>query len=698
MNLGIAYADLSIRDRRVNPMQAIACYQQALRFCTPETAPAEYAITQVNLGNSYLHLLTGDRGVNLMQAIAYYQQALLFWKPETAPFDYAITQNNLGTAYAQLPTGDRGANLAQAIACYEAALRFRTPEAAPGDCRTTNRNLADLYFSQQDWDSALIAYQAAMDAGERLYRAGLSTESKATEVAQNAHLYRHAAFAATHLRNAAEALLILEHGKTRLLTEALRLRVPRPVDVPDDVWNAFERAGAAVRTVQFRNTTMFGEERDPVQAYDARIQNAKAASAALDATIEQVRAYAPDFLKAIDLPSIQALLPDEHTALMAFCITDQGSMVFVMSHASGEPVQLIELSDFTQANLTNLLIERDTDGKPTGGWLVDYWSQDQSRWQHTMDHVLAQVGKQLIASVVATLPAGIQKLILLPTGGLFLLPLHAVPLSDGDSDRLCDRYQISYAPSAEVLANSQIKTARAGGQSLYAVINPEADPRLVFTPVEGAAIAGLFTTRQIHEGQTGTKEAVVAGLHGRNYLHVSCHGSYNWNDPPESGLALADGRLTLAELQSGTVDLSAARLVTLSACETGISDIFQGSAEEYVGLPAGFMLAGVPCVVSSLWAVPDISTALLMERFYRNHLEGEMDFPVALQEAQAWVRQLKAPEVMEYAENCYQQSKPAQQAELFKYIRHYRYQAKTDPTAKPFAHPYYWAAFTVNGM
>src|SRR5204862_6812405 len=114
------------------------------------------------------------------------------------------------------------------------------------------------------------------------------------------------------------------------------------------------------------------------------------------------------------------------------------------------------------------------------------------------------------------------------------------------------------------------------------------------------------------------------------------HGSYDCNDPPASGLELADDRLTLADLQQGAVDLSAARLVTLSACETGISDVLRGSAEEYVGIPAGFLLAGVPCVVSSLWAVPDLSTALLMERFYRNHLKNDLEFPAALREAQVW--------------------------------------------------------------
>jgi CHAT domain-containing protein len=50
-------------------------------------------------------------------------------------------------------------------------------------------------------------------------------------------------------------------------------------------------------------------------------------------------------------------------------------------------------------------------------------------------------------------------------------------------------------------------------------------------------------------------------------------------------LALADGRLTLAELQEGVVDVTTARLLTLSVCETGLSDVLRGSAAEYVALP-----------------------------------------------------------------------------------------------------------------
>ena len=185
-------------DRAANLQKAIACYEQALRFRTPEAAPFDYATTQINLGNAYLQLPVGDRAANLQQAIACYEQALRFYTPEAAPFDYAMTQINLGTAYRQLPVGDRAANLQQAIACFEQALRVFTPEADPsttpdpddayadlpvGDradnlqkaiacyerpdrCRHTADGLGDLYFGECQWNQAKASYTTAIKAAE----------------------------------------------------------------------------------------------------------------------------------------------------------------------------------------------------------------------------------------------------------------------------------------------------------------------------------------------------------------------------------------------------------------------------------------------------------------------------------------------------------------------------------------------------
>jgi CHAT domain-containing protein/tetratricopeptide (TPR) repeat protein len=703
-NLGIAYVRLPTGDRAANLAQAIDCFQEALRFRKPDVAPLEYAMIQNNLGNAYRELPTGDQAVNLAQAIRCFQEALRFRTPEVAPLEYAMTQANMGNAYMELPTGDRAANLAQAIGCYQQALRFLTPEAAPLECRRTNRNLADLYFTQGAWQAALDAYQAAIEAGERLYRAGLSAASKSSEIAANVSLNHRAAFAAARCGKPTQALLILERGKTRLLAESLRLQVPRPANVPDEVWAAFEQAGANIRAAQAGATTQSGEELTPVEAYEARVQAARAANAALDEAIGKVRTYAPHFLEAIDLPTVEAQLADRQTALIAFCITEQGSIGFVVSQHDQE-IQIIEMPTFTQTDLKRLIAEWDADGQPTGGWLVAYaynrFFNDRTTfegWQGTIIRVLAELGERLLTPLLFALSTDIERIIFLPSAELFLFPLHAVPLAGNASELLCDRYQISYAPSIEVLVDVRARVRQQVTPELYAVINPEADPHLVFTAVEGTALAQLFAQRTLDAGRDGTKQRVLAGMPGRSYLHFSCHGSYDWYNPPASGLNLADIRLTLADLQQGEVDLSAARLVTLSACETGISDVLRGSAEEYVGIPAGFLLAGVPCVVSSLWSVPDLSTALLMERFYSNHLKSGMDFAAALRKAQLWVRNLQIGEVAQYAERCYLEAQEDEKAELYRLMRSYRALAKQNPTLRPFEHAYYWAAFTVNGM
>lgn len=151
-------------------------------------------------------------------------------------------------------------------------------------------------------------------------------------------------------------------------------------------------------------------------------------------------------------------------------------------------------------------------------------------------------------------------------------------------------------------------------------------------------------------------------------------------------------------LQSDILDMPFTRLVTLSACETGLSDVLRGSPEEYVGLPAGFMLAGVPCIVSSLWSVPEISTALLMECFYRNHLLRGLNFAAALREAQLWLRGLTAGEVADYAAKTRGQVRFGPTiAALWRTERHYHYRQEQNPQDRPFFHPYYWAAFAANG-
>ena len=78
-----------------------------------------------------------------------------------------------------------------------------------------------------------------------------------------------------------------------------------------------------------------------------------------------------------------------------------------------------------------------------------------------------------------------------------------------------------------------------------------------------------------------------------------------------SSLHLADGWITVQDLTSQRLR---AKLVTLSACETGLSKVFAG--DELLSLARGFLAAGAASMVVSLWTVNDEAASRLMRSFY----------------------------------------------------------------------------------
>ncbi|WP_129629264.1 CHAT domain-containing protein [Candidatus Oscillochloris fontis] len=710
-NLGYAYSKRLAGSKADNIEQAIQHYEHALEVRTRTNLPEKWAMTLLDLGNAHMEREYGDHAENIRQAIRCYEDALQVYTFQAFPTSWATIQYQLGLIYSRY-LGNTPAMSERAANYYQAALRVYQPEVTPHLCRLASGQLANLFFSQRNWPSALAAYQTAMVAGEQIYRAGLSVESKTSEIAENARFYRHAAYAAVQAGELAQALSILDSGKTRLLADTLRLRIRRPDAVPDDVWIHYQESVAVYRETQAMGqplrdsanqiTNSFSniDQQELTEHYALLEQRQRVANESMNSAIGQVRQFVPGFLADSDLATWRAALPDASMALVAFCMTDQGSVALIVTH---EGVVHVDIPSFTESNLTQLLFGEMLDQTGVrGGWVRSYYS-NKAHWYDSMDATLARVGADLLAPVVAMLPPTIKHLIMLPSGGLYLLPLHAALLPDSAQTRLCDRYQVSYAPSVKVLATCYVRASHANGQALFAVINPQEDSNLAYSPIEGLAISELFSTHRIFNGRLGQKETVKTETKQCTYLHFSCHGIYDRNDPSTSGLALADSRLTLAELQQEIVDLSAARLVTLSACETGLSDAHGELAEEYIGLPAGFLTAGVPCVVSSLWSVPDISTALLMEQFYLNHHRDGMSIIEALHSAQKWLREMNIRDVVRYVDKAYQQARQSgvtKETEILLWTdrRQYSRLAEQDSTSSPFAHPYYWAAFTVSGV
>ena len=207
---------------------------------------------------------------------------------------------------------------------------------------------------------------------------------------------------------------------------------------------------------------------------------------------------------------------------------------------------------------------------------------------------------------------GVRKLAVVPHGLLHQVPFHA--LFDGER-YLIERFEFSYAPSATVYALCQEQESNRQDRALVFGVD---DPTIPAATAEAHAIAGRLPGTKAYVGEAATVEALRSGVAERVTLHLACHGLFRSDNPMFSALKLHDGWLTAADAMS--LDLDGA-LVTLSACESGRSEVYGG--DETIGLTRAFLGAGAATLVVSLWLVQDETTAELMGEWYGRLRDGQ---------------------------------------------------------------------------
>jgi CHAT domain-containing protein len=222
---------------------------------------------------------------------------------------------------------------------------------------------------------------------------------------------------------------------------------------------------------------------------------------------------------------------------------------------------------------------------------------------------------------------GDRRLVVVPHRALHYVPFHA--LDDGEG-YVVERREVSYAPSASVLSYCLARPSRPFRRALLMGIADEQTPRV---REEIAALAPLFPESLALLDAEATIGALREHAPASDVLHLACHGQFRPDSPLFSSLRLGDGWLTVRDAY--TLDVGAG-LVTLSACETGVSAIAPG--DELLGLVRGFIYAGAPTLLLSLWTVDDEATAELMKDFY-THLRAGAGPAAALRAAQ--LRQMK---------------------------------------------------------
>ncbi|MCL1474717.1 CHAT domain-containing protein [Argonema antarcticum] len=722
-NLGIVYWNRLCGNQARNRERAINYLTNALQVYTKADFPEKWAETKNILGVVYWERTWGNKAENLEQAINCYQNALEVYTQEDFPEKWSYTKNNLAVAYTNRILGERSQNLNQAVDCCQDALLVQNCEAFPQAYVRTLFNLGIAYQESRQFDEAYIAFESAINTIEFL-RGEIVSRELINEVKQKLaeewnNLYQRMVEVCLEIHNYPKAIEYVERSKARSLVELLATRDLYPKgQMPKQVQNKVQQLRLEIDIENRRLAA------DATPDY-TRVNQ-------LRQQYNEIYSYEP-----IRFEQIQNLINDS-AAIVQWYIFGDCFRAFIITRHSQAPFvwtssieDLKNLQNWSTEYLSAYYAPRWVEAKAQGKEL-------RTQWGIGMGSRLQQLAEIMhIDDILSHIPTTCDELILVPYRYLHLLPLHALPVipklrQRQDDSRLegaateggyclLDEFSggVRYAPSCELLQQTQNRK-RSEFNHIFAIQNPTHD--LTYTGIEVAAIRQHFQHWDVLSEDDARKEAISdERLRIAHCAHFSCHGYFNFEDPLLSALLLADahisqmpvdtdlkpyfplpdGRaialdkcLTLADLF--TLDLNQCRLVTLSACETGLTD-FQSLGDEYISLSSGFLYAGSSSVVHSLWEVNELSSAFLMIKFYEN-LQDPKNYPnvaIALNQAQVWLRKATNKQLLRWLK---------EKESIFKKILGYSewlkllQLLKQDVNAKPCESPYYWAAFCAIGQ
>ena len=235
----------------------------------------------------------------------------------------------------------------------------------------------------------------------------------------------------------------------------------------------------------------------------------------------------------------------------------------------------------------------------------------------------------------------------------------------GEAARLIPDGPVVLAPTARlhglawpllpVLGDRPFSVVPSAGQWLRARATPRpttrnrrtvlvSGPGLATGGAEVPLLAASHPDATLLAGRDATLEQVMHQLDGADLVHLAAHGNFRADSPLFSALDLADGPLTVHDLERVR---RAPYRVVLSACESGV--LAPVGAEELLGLAAALFSLGTAGLVSSVAEVNDTATADLMVELHAALADGadpatalhrvrrEADDPVATGTAAAFL-------------------------------------------------------------
>lgn len=656
MNIGSTYGRFGEPRKGLKPLLQALAVQRQLGDRRGE------AVTLNDLGWTYLVL--GERSA----AKQRFEQALAALKGVQAPPTEAGVLTGLAWADTELGHPRKAAEAFERALPLLAAAGDRNFEAS------TLLGLARARYRIGDLKAAREAVEAALGKIESLRRKSASYDSRAAYLAAKQDFYGFYVDLLMELDRRepdaghdARALAVSEEARARTLLEAL---TEAGADLRQDVPSALLAREADLA----RRVNDADRERRRLLAGGAPADQQAAAEKELrlllrdyDRAQAEIRLASPRYAaltrpRPLDLREIQERVVDRDTLLLEYSLGRERSFLWAVTPDSLDSFLLPPRAVIEEA-------------ARRAHSLLAASHQTLARGQTEL--ALAGLSRLLLAPVAGRL-AG-KRLLIVGDGALHYLPFAALPVpGDPTKAPLVAGHEIVTLPSASALALLRRETAgrrpstatiaviadpvfepedprvrrRSGPQAAAVVadVRSAASPRLPlgrlpFSRAEAAAILALVPPGQRMSALdfAASRETVLGGgLERYRILHFATHGVLDTAHPELSGLVLStvdpqgrprDGVVRAHEIYR--LSLSA-DLVVLSACQTALGKEIRG--EGLAGLTRGFMYAGAPRVLVSLWEVEDQATAELMRRFYSGMLERGLPPAAALRSAQASLR------------------------------------------------------------
>jgi CHAT domain-containing protein len=513
-----------------------------------------------------------------------------------------------------------------------AALRAISGRFAPSVSYMCHHLIGQIDRDRGRVKTALESFRRAVEIVEQMRGGIAADEFKATFLADKVELYEDAIGACLDRGTDAlleEAFRLVESSKSRSLADLLaRYLRDTPASERRAERGAQENGGRErlLRLIEDLNwyssharleDERGGQRRSSVSdRYGREIARCERQIAQLFRRIEADDSPFAEMqrMQATSAPGFRAALDDDETALEYFTTGDHISAFVITRDGIKVARQIASRRDVERMlEALRFQLEKFNYGPA-------YAEEHFEQLNQATNQYLAGLYRAVFAPVERFVRT--ERLVIIPHGSLHYVPFHALLNRRG---YLVDQFEISYAPSATVLKlcrerarRSQISNFKSQISNGRLVALGVAERETPSITAEIRALENIFPDSLTFTGARATRQNLMKHAPEARFLHLASHGQFRRDNPMFSFLRLADSTLNFYSV----LDLKlSAEMVTLSACHTGVNKVFPG--DELHGLMRGFLYAGAPSLVASLWAANDASTAEFMKEMYRKVRAGE---------------------------------------------------------------------------